>query len=75
MDRIISHGGITNCYDFFNPDDYFLDYVSEDDGFAMGLLERPEFLRTDLFFLLQSLGEHVTMSSFGQVKTVPELYS
>lgn len=78
MDRIILHGGIANCYKFLNPDDNLLDYVSENDGFAIALLERPAFLRADLFFLLgffQGLGEYITTTDIRQVKTILELDS
>lgn len=49
---IILHSGIANCYEFLNPDDDLPNYVSEDDSFAIALLECPEFLRADLLYLL-----------------------
>ncbi len=78
MDRIVLHGGIANCYKFLNPDDDLLDYVSENDGFAIALLERPEFLRADPLFLpgfFQDLGEYITTTDIRQVETILELDS
>ena len=73
---IILHGSVANRYEFFHPDDDLLDDVSEDDCFAIALLEFPGFLRADLLFLLgffEGSGEYISMVDFRQVKTVPEL--
>lgn len=66
---IILHGGIADCYEFLN-------HVSEDDSFAIALLEYPAFLRADLLYPLgfcQSFREYMTMAGSRQVKTVLEL--
>ena len=76
MGGIILHGSIANRYEFFNPDDDLLDDVSEDDYFAIALLECPRFLRADLLFRLgffEGPGEYISMADSRQVKTVPEL--
>ena len=49
---IILRGGIANCYELLNPDDDLLNHVSEDDSFAITLLECPAFLHADLLCLL-----------------------
>lgn len=66
MSGIILHRRIANCYEFFNPDDDFFNHVSEDNCFAVALLECPGLLRADPPFLLgffEGSGEYIDMAS------------
>ena len=70
------YGGITDSDELFNPADNLFDYISQNYYFAIALSDPPEFLcayQSFLLGLLQGIGEHITMTSIRQIKTVPEL--